>query len=188
MTDPHPWAADLEPLLAQVWLRLVRGVNDRHASARHPTLATVSDAGWPEARTVVLRAASPDAGTLDIHTDLRSDKVAALRANPRAALHVWDAGAQLQTRAGALVEIIAGEGVAAIWARVPEPSRGGYGAMPAPGQPIAGAFAYERRADPACFAVLRLTVQTFDVLHLGPRHRRARFDRQNGWAGGWLAP
>ena len=35
----HPWAADLSDLYAQVWARLVRGVRDRRAPARHPTYA-----------------------------------------------------------------------------------------------------------------------------------------------------
>jgi pyridoxamine 5'-phosphate oxidase len=96
--DPHAWATSLEGLYAQVWQRLARGVVDRHAPARHPTFATVSPDGWPEARTVVMRAADPAGATLDIHTDLQSAKVASLRANPRAALHIWEASAHLQIR------------------------------------------------------------------------------------------
>lgn len=188
MSDPHPWAAELETLLAQVWARLMRGVGDRHAAARHPTFATVSADGWPEARTVVLRAADAVVGTLDIHTDLRSAKVAALRRTPRAALHVWDASAHLQTRAAVEVTVLTGDEVAAIWARVPDPSRQSYGTTPAPGLPIAGALAYEKRPDAASFAVLRCAVQAFDVVHLGAMHRRARFERANGWSGQWLAP
>jgi len=187
-TDPPSWVTDLPGLAAQVWARLVRGVGDRHAAARNPTLATVSPAGWPEARTVVLRAADPVAGTLDIHTDPRSAKVASLQANPRAVLHVWDPAAHLQIRAAVVVQLLTGEAVAAIWARVPDPSRQSYGTMPAPGQPIADALAYDKRPDAASFAVLRCTVQVFDVLHLGPQHRRARFERTDGWTGQWLAP
>jgi pyridoxine/pyridoxamine 5'-phosphate oxidase len=59
----HPWAADLSDLHAQVWTRLMRGVRDRRASSRHPTLATVTPDGKPQARTVVLRAADISAGT-----------------------------------------------------------------------------------------------------------------------------
>ncbi len=80
--DPHPWACDLSQLYAEVWARLTRGVHDRHAPARHPTLATVTPEGRPQARTVVLRAAEKAAGTLDIHTDLRSAKVGDLRVTP----------------------------------------------------------------------------------------------------------
>ncbi|MBN2629642.1 MAG: pyridoxamine 5'-phosphate oxidase family protein [Rhodobacteraceae bacterium] len=186
--DPHPWAADLHRLHAQVWARLVRGVGDRHAPARHPTLATVSPEGWPEARTVVLRAADPLAGSVDIHTDLRSAKVVSLRANPRATLHVWDASAHLQTRVEVTVSVLSGPEVAAIWAKVPDPSRQSYGTTPAPGQRIAAALDYAKEPEAASFAVLRCTVQALDVVHLGPQHRRARFERATHWAGQWLAP
>jgi hypothetical protein len=60
--------------------------------------------------------------------------------------------------------------------------------MPAPGTPIAAALDYRKTPDPAAFAVLRCTVQTIDAVHLGPNHRRARFDAADGWHGQWLAP
>lgn len=187
-TDPHGWATELDTLLAQVWARLVRGVGDRHAPARHPVFATVAPDGTPEVRTVVLRAADPAAGTLDVHTDLRSAKVAALRHQPIAALHVWDATAHLQTRITASVKVLTGDAVAALWQRVPDTSQAAYGTMPAPGTPITAALDYRKTPDPAAFAVLRCTVQGIDAVHLGPNHRRARFDAADGWHGQWLAP
>lgn len=190
--SPHPWAADLASLHEQVWTRLLRGVHDRHAPARHPTLATIGTDGMPQARTVVLRAADEPGATLDIHTDLYSGKVADLRAVPRAALHVWDPSPHLQLRIQTEVAILSGAEVTDIWARVPETSRLSYGSTPAPGQPIDDALAYEKSPDPASFAVLRLSVLAIDAVHLGPDHRRARFvradDWPNGWAGQWLAP
>lgn len=187
-SDLHPWAADLTTLHAQIWTRLSRGVRDRHAPARHPTLATVTTAGMPQARTVVLRAADAGAATLDIHTDLRSAKVAELRANPLAALHIWDASAHLQTRIETEVAILSGTDVADLWANVPDASRLSYGCTPAPGAPIPTALAYDKAPDAATFAVLRLTVLAIDAVHLGPSHRRARFERATHWAGQWLAP
>ncbi len=184
----HPWAADLAELYAQVWIRLVRGVRDRRAPTRHPTLATVTPEGKPQARTVVLRAADKGTGILDIHTDLQSSKVAGLRATPYAALHVWDAAARLQMRLEATVTILTGPDAAAIWAAVPDASRLSYGSQPAPGNPIAQALGYTKQPDPVSFAVLRLTVQTIDALHLGLHHRRARFDRHANWTGVWLSP
>jgi pyridoxine/pyridoxamine 5'-phosphate oxidase len=186
--DPHPWCSDLATLRRQVWERLVRGVRDRHAPARHPTLATIGMDGMPQVRTVVLRAADKPAATLDIHTDLHSAKVTQLRSDPRAALHVWDPSPHLQVRIEAEVAILSGAEVADIWHRVPEASRLAYGSAPAPGQSIEAALAYEKSPDPAAFAVLRLSVQAIDALYLGPDHRRARFDRADEWAGQWLAP
>jgi pyridoxamine 5'-phosphate oxidase len=188
ISDPHPWASNLSEIYAQVWQRLLRGVRDRRAPTRHPTLATVTPDGRPQARTVVLRAADKEASSIDVHTDLHSAKVAELIAAPFASLHVWDASAHLQIRLETNVAILQGEDVAEIWARVPEPSRLSYGGSPAPGQPISESLDYNKVPDPARFVVLRLSIQTIDVLHLGPSHRRARFDGYTNWAGAWLAP
>lgn len=189
MTRETPaWAVDLGALHAQVWTRLVRGVHDRHAPARHPTLATIGADGMPQARTVVLRAADTSSATLYIHTDTCSAKVAELRDNPRAALHVWDAAAHLQVRIESEVAILQGAEVTDIWTRVPVPSRTAYGSTPAPGQPIPDALGYDKSPDPDRFGVLRLSVRAIDAVHLGPEHRRARFVRGDGWAGQWLAP
>lgn len=186
--DLHPWAAGLSTLHAQVWARLLRGVHDRRAPARHPALATVGTDGMPQVRTVVLRAADASAATLDLHTDLHSAKVEELRSRPLAALHVWDAAAHLQIRLEAEVAILSGADLTAIWARVPAPSRMAYGSTPAPGQPIAEALAYAKTPDPGAFALLRLSVRAIDAVHLGPDHRRARYLRADDWAGQWLAP
>jgi pyridoxamine 5'-phosphate oxidase len=188
MGDVHPWAANLDTLYAQVWARLVRGVGDRHAPARHPTFATVSADGWPQVRTVVLRAADPVAAVLEVHTDLRSDKVHALQHTARAQLHVWDASAHLQSRISVAVTVLTGPPVAEVWARVPDPSRQSYGTTPAPGTPIEAALAYDKNPDAASFAVLRCQVVAIDAVHLGPQHRRALFTAHSGWAGQWLAP
>lgn len=186
--DPHPWAADLDALHAQIWTRLVRGVHDRHAPARHPTLATVDTDGRPQARTVVLRAADPATACLEIYTDLHSAKVQELRQTPFAALHVWDASAHLQLRLEAEASILTGPEVAALWEAMPDAQRRSYGGAPAPGQPIGQALAYAKQPDPAAFAVVRLQLRGMDVLHLGPSHRRARFEGSSGWHGVWLAP
>ena len=137
---------------------------------------------------MVLCAADKGTGTLDIHTDLHSAKVAGLRRTPFAALHVWDAAARLQMRLEATATILTGPDAAVVWAGVPDASRQSYSILPRPGQPITEALDYAKRPDPAIFAVVRLTVQTIDALHLGPHHRRARFDRNAGWDGIWLAP
>ena len=175
-------------MYAEVWASLTRGVHDRHAPTRHQTLASVSPEGTPQARTIVLRAADKSASTLDIHTDLRSANVGDLRVTSFAALHVWDASAHLQLRLEAHVTLLTGPDVTAIWANVPVASRLSYGSTPAPGQPIVQTLDYTKAADPASFVILRLSSTIVDALHLGPHNRRARFDRDDDWAGMWLAP
>lgn len=187
--DPHPWALDLDTLHYHAWQRLIRGVRDRHAPARHPTLATVSADGFPQARTVVLRAADRSRQHLEIHTNLFSAKVEELRQTPVAALHVWDSGSSLQIRLLADVTIITGADAAAAWSAVPDRSRRAYSSDHRPGKPIASALDYEQTPDPQAFAVLRMELRQMELLHLGNQHhRRALFSRDDDWAGKWLVP
>jgi pyridoxamine 5'-phosphate oxidase len=182
------WFETLEGLNDQLWDTLVQGVVDSSHPARHPTFATVSPDGWPEARTVVLRGADQIAGMISVFTDLQSAKVDSLRRTPRAALHIWDAANRLQLRLSCMVKIQHGPDITHIWAQVPEQSRHSYGVTPAPGRPIAGDLDYVKSPDPASFAVLDCTVITIDAVHLGPDHRRARFRRDADWQGEWLVP
>lgn len=183
----HAWAEALDSLHGQAWRCLVRGVRDRLSQARHPTLATVSEQGWPELRTVVLRRADRSCAQLDIHTHMRSPKVAHLQATPVAALHVWDASSRLQIRLQADAEVVGGEEVAHAWLKVPDASKTAY-SVSTPGSDIFTAMAYDRTPDPTAFAVVRLSVRVMDLLHLGTQHRRARFTRDDQWVGRWLVP
>ena len=186
--DLHPWAQDLDSLRAELWRRLKRGVHDRRASARYPTLATVSAQGLPQQRTVVLRAADEGAAALRVYTDLHSGKVADLRACPFAALHIWDNAAHLQVRLQAQVSILTGPEIAHIWAQLPEGAKLSYGSSPPPGAALDDALAYEKCPSEAAFAVLHLELHDMEILHLGPQHRRARYRRAGGWQGQWCAP
>ncbi len=60
--------------------------SDEDPTARFAQLATVACDGMPYNRTVVIRAFRPRTGELRIVTDARSQKIAHLRADPRAAL------------------------------------------------------------------------------------------------------
>ncbi len=184
MSDP----GDLQALLDDVWRHLARGVADRQVPARHPTFATVSPDGRPQARTVVLRAATRSSATLEVHTDTRSAKITALGGTPCAQFHIWEADARLQIRLSTRVTILTGAATADRWARVPDTARVSYGTRPAPGTPIANVYDYENPHSPECFAVLSCAIEHMDIVHLDTRHRRAAFSREDGWRGVWLAP
>lgn len=184
MSDPN----DLGAFLGEAWQHLSRGVADSRSPARYPTFATVAPDGTPEARTVALRGASQLEGRVEVHTDIVTDKVAALRANPRAALHVWLPKADLQIRLSTEVRILTGEAVQAAWEKVPESSRVSYGTRPDPGMPIDHVYAYEKPPRRDRFAVLECRVMLVDLVHLDERHRRALYTRADGWKGTWVAP
>ncbi|MEX0448457.1 pyridoxamine 5'-phosphate oxidase family protein [Spiribacter sp. 221] len=186
--ESHEWATSLPALHDQAWKRLRRGVADRRSAGRHPTLVTVDAEGGPQARTVVLRAADRKEATLRIYTDRHSDKVGEVQANPVAGLHFWDSAAHLQIRLQGNVSVLSGESVRAVWESLPDHARDCYGRDPAPGNVLDEALDYRKWSDLAAFAVMELTIQWMDILHLGRHHRRARFERSDGWAGQWVVP
>ena len=183
MSDPFH---ALDSTLSQVWLRLARGVRDRHSAARTPTLATTSATG-PQARTVILREVDPHSKLLEINADRRSGKVAELETEPRATLHIWDAKAHLQIRLRCAAKLIHGDPEK--WAAIPETAQRVYGGTPAPGAAIPAPDAHDATADQGDFTAVIFTVHEIETLYLGQdHHRRARFSAQTDWAGQWLAP
>lgn len=184
MSDPN----DLAAFLDLGWQRLTRGVADRRSAARHPAFATVSPDGLPEARTVVLRGANRTDGTLEVHTDGGSDKIASLRSTPNAQLMIWDEKAKLQIRLSTTVEIDQGASVADRWQNVPDGSRMAYGATPAPGTPIPHAHAYEKLASREWFTVMTCRIDSIELMQLVDPHRRAVYKAENDWIGAWIVP
>ncbi|WP_050929529.1 pyridoxamine 5'-phosphate oxidase family protein [Aestuariivita boseongensis] len=180
MSDPSNLAAFLD----LAWSCLT----DKTSPARQLSFATVAPDGAPQVRTVVLRAADRAGAVVEVHTDAASAKIAALDADPRAQLMIWDEGLRLQIRLSARVEVLGGAAVAGHWERVPEASRASYGKSPAPGLPIAGPHDYTLLHDRAAFRVLRCHVQAMDLVELQEIHRRAVYLAGDGWSGQWLVP
>ncbi len=178
------WWETLDGTQAQVWDRLTQGADKR----AHVALGTVSIDGQPEVRTVVLRDVDPKTRSLELYTDLQSDKITSLRNNPKAAIHLWDADLALQIRVQADVTILTGDAVMDRWNAVPDHSKNSYGITPAPGQPIPESTAYTKKPDPAVFAVLSCQATHIDAVYLGDIHRRAAFSQVGDWTGKWLAP
>ncbi|GIT92979.1 hypothetical protein JANAI62_34370 [Jannaschia pagri] len=182
MSDP--WD-DLAALFAYLWARLDAGVADAADPFRIVALATTGAEG-AEARMVGLRAADKAAATVEVHSDMRTAKVAALRRDPRGALLFWDAETQVQLRLS--VRFNLGVDPKDRWDRVPAAARGNYGTDPAPGSPIADPMAYERTPSVDRFAVLSGRVTAMDAVSLRHNpHRRAMFGGDD-MSGRWVAP
>ena len=187
-------AFTLDDVRADAFRRWSRGVADRRSAFRSPALATVGPDGRPQVRTVVLRGFDPAERLLTVHSDLRAAKIAALRANPAAALHVWDDGAQIQVRVDGIATISANDELAGTaWARLHEGSRAAYKAQPVPATPVEDPADIPRVDDATAFsqfAVLQIRIDRLEWLHLAQEgQRRASFV----WHGGaleqrWLVP
>ena len=183
-SDPN----DLTAFLDEAWRHLQRGVADSRSPARYPTFATVAADGTPEARTVALRGASRSLYTLEVHTDLATAKVAALKHSPKAAFLVWLPRVNLQIRITTTVHIQTGSAVDEQWNHIPTASRVSYGTEPTPGTVISDVYAYEKPSKRERFAVLKCNMLFIDLVELGGRHRRAGYSCKSGWMGEWLAP
>lgn len=180
--------SELEQFLSAAWDRLELGVADPGAATRRIVLATVDAEGRPQARTLVLRAASRSKARLEIQTDLGSAKIGELTHRPFGQFLAWDPEVQLQLRLSAEIHVLTGDAVEDRWTKIPDASRRGYGAVPKPGSPIPHALAYAKPADREGFAVLQAQVYAMDLVDLNEPHRRALFRAEDGWAGSWCVP
>jgi len=193
MTRPPPPDTPAEAL-ASAFRLLARGVADRRSPFHTPTLATRGADGAPNLRTVVLRGFDAASRTLRIHTDRRSAKAAEIAAEPRAMLHAYDPGAQVQLRLAGRARLHLDDEVAeAAWAASREMSRMCYAAAAAPGSPLAAPAPTPRDAlaGRANFAVVLMAVDSLDWLllaHEGHRRARFRWEADGTLSAGWIAP
>ena len=184
------------------WRLLTRGAADRRSPMHTPVVASVSPAGAPDARVMVLRGADRAAATLRFHTDARSPKtgdldgraVSALAYHPGEAIQLRIAGTARVVRDGAQVD--------AIWRASTPFARRCYLIEAAPGTPldapgsglpagIEGRAPVEAELVAARpnFALVMVDIAAIDWLHLAQTgHRRAVFRAADGWVGEWVAP
>ncbi len=192
-----PWHDDLAGSLAHAWAMLVRGAADRRHAFHTPSVATIGRDGGPRVRTVVLRGAEPATRTLRFHTDARGNKAAELAADPRIAVHAYDAGAKLQLRLDGRATLHRDDEVAAAaWAATRPFSRACYRVATAPGtpadDPVAALAEHGEGAEAgrAAFVAVTVAVERLEMLHLAASgHRRSAFDWRGGeLAATWLVP
>lgn len=189
---------DLAAARAELWRLLADGVEHGRSAFHTPSLATVDGRGRPRSRTVVLREADAEAGTLRFHCDRRSDKAAEIAAHAPCALHVYDRAAKIQLRIEGRGRLHADDAVAeAAWAGSRPMSRVGYGIVPGPGTGLTsgGAYAVPDEAEASAigrpnFSAVVIRADALDFLYLDRRgHRRAAWRRVGeAWVGGWLVP
>lgn len=189
--------------LAYAWACLVRGARRAGQGFHTGQLATVGADGAPQVRTVVLRAADPEARLVLCHTDLRSAKLAEIAAQPRVAWHFHEPALKLQLRLSGTASRHVDDALAeARWQASSPGSRRCYLTGRAPGSPLAQwdsglpPGVVGRRPSVAetlpgrvHFAVVSTQVDLIDVLWLSSQgHRRVRFHWEGGWRGGWVSP
>lgn len=175
---------------------LARGVADRSAASRLPTLVTVGATGEPSARTIVLRDCRPEDRRLSFFADGRSEKIREIEARPTVALHLHEPASTTQLRLSGTARVFrAADGdpaALATWERTPETARAIYRTALQPGTAIDDHA--DIALDPAIgarhFAVIEVEVSRLEYLRLTEvPHQRARFEWDGAaWAGTWLVP
>ena len=173
---------------------LERSVRDHRSDLRNIQLATVSTSGEPEVRTLVLRGFAWPPGTMEMHTDVRSAKVAAIGDAGRVAVLAWSAADQLQLRFSGIARLHRGDDLTRDrWEGLSRGARSAYGTVATPGAaiPDPAERAYlppdERRRQ---FGVLLVALESVDVLRLGPEGRQTRASGRlgaDGLRGDWIA-
>ncbi|KQT18872.1 pyridoxamine 5'-phosphate oxidase [Methylobacterium sp. Leaf399] len=198
MTPLPAFHDDLDASLAELWRLLGEGARKAGSGFHTPALATVDAERRPQVRTVVLRAADRETGTLRFHCDRRSRKADEIAATGLAALHAYDRDTKIQIRVSGQARLHTDDALAdAAWAGSMAMSRVCYGTVPAPGARIAAGDAYTLpEAEEAValgranFCAVQVRAEALEFLYLDRRgHRRAGFFRDGaGWDGRWLVP
>ncbi|MCJ2061660.1 pyridoxamine 5'-phosphate oxidase family protein [Methylobacterium sp. J-088] len=189
---------DRDASFAELWRLLAEGAALGRSGFHLPALATLGPDGAPRLRTVVLREADPETGTLRFHCDRRSDKAAEIAVNPACALMAYDVAAKTQIRVEGHATLHTDDAVAeAAWTGSRAMSRVCYGAEPGPGTTLPAGDAYTMPDETAAatvgrphFAAVLLRAERLEFLYLDRRgHRRAAWSRnESSWCGTWLAP
>lgn len=185
----------LPALLTALWQRIAEGVRERWTPWGLPSLATVGPTGEPQSRVLSLKSVDSEGRRFGFHTDVRSDKVEALAADPRASILFWDPFDAVEARFAGRASLFRGERHA--WCDASPLSRSASAVELAPGTQLYASTPFEElpaAADEsvarARFMLIEVEVTAIDWLWLGPRDmRRARFHwTGTDWAGTWVVP
>lgn len=187
----------LPALLDHAWAALEAGAAPGKSRFSMVYLATTGADGAPRLRTVALRRADRAAARAGFNTDLRSPKIAEIRAEPRAALLGYDMEAGFQVRLEGVARLRPSDKAA--WEAALPRSRICYRHAFAPGAPLEAPEAGDPTSEmiePGSpgeglghFCAVDLEIGMLEALDLrAGGHRRARFLAAEGWAGRWIAP
>ncbi|MEM6382361.1 MAG: pyridoxamine 5'-phosphate oxidase family protein [Pseudomonadota bacterium] len=188
----------LEASLEHALGLLSRGVKDRRSAFHTLTVATANADGSIEQRTVVNRGFDRTNRTLRFHTDTRAPKLAQLRDNPRASVHIYDARAKIQVRLAAVARVhLDTELHQTAWDATRPFSRECYRVVATPGTKVPSPedLAFLAADDPDAgknhFAAVTLQIHSLEWLYLAHQgHRRAKFawDKEGQLSSSWLVP
>jgi len=95
---------NLDLTLQEIECLLIRGVKDRKSSFHYTMLSTINNK-IPESRTVILRNFNKDIFELNIHSDLRSEKINQIETNNNVSCLFYDDKKKIQIRINGIEKI-----------------------------------------------------------------------------------
>lgn len=174
---------------------LQRALHNRDSDLRNVQLATLSAAGRPRLRTVVLRGLERSPPVAELHTDLRAAKVHDIGHAKAVTILAWSPADQLQVRLQGDAAVHHGDELAqARWDALPPPARKPYGLRADPGRPITDPDEQAHLPEDerfAQFGVILVALTTVDVLRLGAggsQTRAAGRFTAGGLVAEWVGP
>ena len=182
--------------LENVHDELKRAGVDRKHKFRFFSVATISaDSLNPRSRMVVLRSFDSD-WYFEFYTDIRSDKVSEVKANPFIEALFWDPSKRVQVRIHAAATIHHRDKLSKErWSKVQGDAQKAYASPIKPGAAISypgDAHQWPAEMDDRHFAVIRCNSSAIKVLQIsGMEHVALEYTRSNGhdgWMGAWIAP
>ena len=177
---------DLDLTLQEIEHLLTRGVKDRKSSFHYTMLSTVNKK-TPESRTVILRNFNKDIFELNIHSDLRSEKINQIETNNNVSCLFYDDKKKIQIRISGIAKIE--KSYQPSWEKLTNWSKRCYLSESKPGTEIARPssgfpvrFVNESPNDEDSieglknFAVIKVMINSIEWLYLASQgHRRAIF-------------
>ncbi|MFL2613554.1 MAG: pyridoxamine 5'-phosphate oxidase family protein [Flavobacteriaceae bacterium] len=158
---------------------------------KHPfrffTLATQTQNGKINLRTVVLRDFDPEQMTFTIFTDARSKKVNELKQNDNTQCLFYDSKRMVQLIFQAKMIKIINQDLT--YKSLPESNKKDYSSLQLPGSIIKGPDQLIHDNSKGHFIKIEFKFSSFEYLRLKrPNHIRAIFNLNNSWEGQFLAP
>ena len=195
----------LEETKKEIFSLLFQGVKKRKSSFHNTVLNTLSVTNKPDARTVVLRDFDTEKLTINIHSDLRAQKIIQLKKNNNVCLVFYDHQKKIQLRVRGTASIE--QSLKDSWNKLSNWSRRCYLSEATPGiisqKPTSGfpdALALEAPSSEESedglknFCVIQISINEIEWLFLASQgHRRAIFNIERNKSkidvnGKWLVP
>ena len=193
---------DFDEVKNKIWLMLDNAIKDRGSPFRIPVFICGGQDDF-DGRIVVLRKSDRENNLVQYHSDIRSDKIAKLKANKNAAMLFYDKEEKIQVRLK--VECIVNyenDITKQSWLKTGHMSRKCYLVSNGPGtestiptsglKPELDNFEYtmeQSQEGYKNFTVIQCKIKSLEWLYLAAKgHRRARFEFSDYTKGYWLIP